>query len=91
MSAMAALKPTHFLWRMDGSIAVTREVSMAKLFATERVQDVIDKAVQLQSGNGVRRGHIVERLYREIRALRIYESASEIQKVVIARQAFSGA
>jgi acyl-CoA dehydrogenase len=64
---------------------------MAKLFATERAQKVIDKAVQLHGGDGVRRGHIVERLYREIRALRIYEGASEVQKVVIARQTLSGA
>jgi acyl-CoA dehydrogenase len=64
---------------------------MAKLFATEQAQSVIDKAVQLHGGDGVRRGHIVERLYREIRALRIYEGASEVQKVVIARQFLSGA
>ncbi len=64
---------------------------MAKLYATERAQRVIDKAVQLHGGDGVRRGHIVERLYREIRALRIYEGASEVQKVVIARQTLSGA
>ena len=64
---------------------------MAKLYATEAAQDVIDKAVQLHGGDGVRRGHIVERLYREIRALRIYEGASEVQKIVIARQVLSGA
>ena len=63
---------------------------MAKLFATERAQHVIDKAVQIHGGDGVRRGHIVESLYREIRALRIYEGASEVQKVVIARQALAG-
>jgi acyl-CoA dehydrogenase len=51
---------------------------------------VIDKAVQIHGGDGVRRGHIVERLYREIRALRIYEGASEIQKVVIARHTLAG-
>ena len=59
---------------------------MAKLFATERAQKVIDKAVQLHGGDGVRRGHIVEKLYREIRALRIYEGASDVQKIIIARQ-----
>ena len=59
---------------------------MAKLFATEQAQKVIDKAVQLHGGDGVRKGHIVERLYREIRALRIYEGASDVQKVIIARQ-----
>jgi acyl-CoA dehydrogenase len=64
---------------------------MAKLFATERAQDVIDKAVQLHGGDGVRRGAVVERLYREIRALRIYEGASEVQKIVIARQTLAGA
>jgi acyl-CoA dehydrogenase len=63
---------------------------MAKLFATERAQRVVDKAVQLHGGDGVRRGHIVERLYRDIRALRIYEGASEVQKVVIARQTLAG-
>ena len=65
---------------------VTREAAMAKLFATERAQAVIDKAVQLFGGLGVRKGVKVEELYREIRALRIYEGASEVQKLVIARQ-----
>jgi acyl-CoA dehydrogenase len=64
---------------------------MAKLFATDRAQCVIDNAVQLHGGDGVRRGHIVEQLYREIRALRIYEGASDVQKIVIARQTLSGA
>ena len=59
---------------------------MAKLYATDRAQSVIDKAVQLHGGDGVRKGAIVESLYREIRALRIYEGASDVQKVVIARQ-----
>ena len=88
----AALLVYRAAWVKDnGAARVTREASMAKLFATERAQDVIDKAVQLHGGDGVRRGHIVERLYREIRALRIYEGASEVQKVVIARQVLSGA
>jgi len=65
---------------------VTREAAMAKLFATEAAQRVIDDAVQLWGGLGVRRGSAVEALYREIRALRIYEGASEVQKLVIARQ-----
>ena len=52
---------------------------------------VIDKAVQLHGGDGVRKGHIVESLYREIRALRIYEGASDVQKVVIARQVMGAA
>jgi acyl-CoA dehydrogenase len=59
---------------------------MAKLFATETAQQVIDRAVQLHGGNGVRAGETVEQLYREIRALRIYEGASDVQRVVIARQ-----
>ena len=69
---------------------VTREAAMAKLHATETAQTVIDQAVQLHGGDGVRSGHIVESLYREIRALRIYEGASDVQKIVIARQLLSG-
>jgi len=69
---------------------ITREAAMAKLFATERAQRVIDKAMQIHGGDGVRRGQIVESLYREIRALRIYEGASEVQKVIIARKMLSG-
>ena len=65
---------------------ITREASMAKLYATEAAQQVIDKAVQLFGGLGVTSGVIVEQLYREVRALRIYEGASEVQKLVIARQ-----
>lgn len=88
----AALLVYRAAWAKDnGAARVTREASMAKLFATERAQSVIDKAVQIHGGDGVRQGSIVERLYREIRALRIYEGASEVQKVVIARQALSGA
>jgi acyl-CoA dehydrogenase len=87
----AALLVYRAAWAKDmGAARVTREAAMAKLFATERAQSVIDKAVQIHGGDGVRRGHIVERLYREIRALRIYEGASEVQKVVIARQMLSG-
>ena len=87
----AALLVYRAAWTKDmGAPRVTREAAMAKLFATERAQDVIDKAVQIHGGDGVRRGHIVERLYREVRALRIYEGASEVQKVVIARQTLSG-
>jgi acyl-CoA dehydrogenase len=87
----AALLVYRAAWTKDnGAGRVTREASMAKLFATDRAQQVIDKAVQLHGGDGVRSGHVVERLYREIRALRIYEGASEVQKVVIARQTLSG-
>jgi acyl-CoA dehydrogenase len=88
----AALLVYRAAWAKDtGAARVTREAAMAKLFATDRAQDVIDKAVQIHGGDGVRHGHVVERLYREIRALRIYEGASDVQKVVIARQALSGA
>jgi len=69
---------------------VTREAAMAKLYTTEAAQRVIDRAVQLFGGKGVTRGNIAERLYREIRALRIYEGASEVQKVIIARQTYGG-
>ncbi len=86
----AALLVYRAAWAKDtGAARVTREAAMAKLFATERAQDVIDKAVQIHGGDGVRHGHIVESLYRDIRALRIYEGASEVQKVIIARQALS--
>ena len=87
----AALLVYRAAWAKDmGAARVTREAAMAKLYATDRAQSVIDKAVQLHGGDGVRRGHIVESLYREIRALRIYEGASDVQKVVIARQVMSG-
>jgi acyl-CoA dehydrogenase len=87
----AALLVYRAAWTKDmGAQRVTREAAMAKLYATEHAQDVIDKAVQIHGGDGVRRGHIVESLYREIRALRIYEGASEVQKVIIARQTLSG-
>ncbi len=68
-----------------GAARVSKEASMAKLFATEAAWRAIDEAVQIHGGNGVRRGVRVERLYRQVRALRIYEGASEIQRLVIAR------
>jgi len=75
-------------WAKDnGASRVTREAAMAKLFSTEQAQKVIDSAVQLHGGDGVRSGQKVESLYRDIRALRIYEGASDVQKVIIARQA----
>jgi acyl-CoA dehydrogenase len=87
----SALLVYRAAWTKDtGAARVTREAAMAKLHATETAQQVIDKAVQLHGGDGVRSGHIVESLYREIRALRIYEGASDVQKVVIARQMLSG-
>lgn len=88
----AALLVYRAAWTKDmGASRVTREAAMAKLYATDRAQEVIDKAVQLHGGDGVRKGHIVESLYREIRALRIYEGASDVQKVVIARQVMGAA
>jgi acyl-CoA dehydrogenase len=83
----AALLIYRAAWAKDnGAARVTSESSMAKLFATEAAQRIIDRAVQLFGGNGVRVGTKVEALYREIRALRIYEGASEVQKVIVARE-----
>ena len=70
----------------SGSGRVTREASEAKLFATEAASRIIDSAVQIHGGSGLVRGSVVERLYRDIRALRIYEGTSEIQKLIIASQ-----
>ena len=83
----SALLVYRAAWTKDcGADRVTREAAMAKLYATESAQKVIDQAVQLFGGRGVTRGEKVEELYREIRALRIYEGTSEIQKLIIARQ-----
>ena len=83
----AALMVYRAAWTKDnGAARITREASLAKLVATENAQRVIDTAVQLHGGDGVRVGAKVEELYRDIRALRIYEGASEVQKVIIARQ-----
>ncbi len=82
----AALLVYRAGWAKDGGAArITRESAIAKMYATEAAQRVIDRAVQLFGGNGVRVGVKVEALYREIRALRIYEGATEVQKIVIAR------
>jgi acyl-CoA dehydrogenase len=70
----------------DAGNRVTYEAAVAKLFATEAAQRSIDRSLQVHGGAGVVKGHAVERLYREIRALRIYEGASEVQKLVIARE-----
>ena len=87
----SALLVYRAAWAKDmGAARVTREAAMAKLFATDQAQKVIDMAVQLHGGDGVRIGETVERLYREIRALRIYEGASDVQRVVIARQTLGG-
>ena len=82
----SALLVHRAAWTKDQGQRVTREAAMAKLYATEAAQSVIDKAVQLSGGLGVLRGQKVEELYREVRALRIYEGASEVQKLVIAGQ-----
>jgi len=83
----SALLVYRAAWTKDkGAGRVTSEAAMAKMFATESAQRVIDRAVQMFGGQGVRKGVKVEELYREIRALRIYEGATEVQKVVIARE-----
>ena len=88
----SALLVYRAAWTRDsGAERVTREAAMAKLFATEAAQRVIDQAVQLLGGRGVVAGSPVERLYREVRALRIYEGTSEIQRLVIAGQLLAGA
>jgi acyl-CoA dehydrogenase len=88
----AALLVYRAAWTKDqGAPRVTREAAMAKMFATEAAQQVIDRAVQLFGGLGVTKGVKVEELYREIRALRIYEGATEVQKIVIAREMLKGA
>ena len=82
----AALLVYRSAWTMDTrETRGTREVAMAKLHATEMAQRAIDQAVQIFGGQGVVVGNVVERLYREIRALRIYEGTSEIQKLIIAK------
>ena len=83
----AALLTYRAAWLRDvGQARTTKEAAMAKLSATESAQRVIDAAVQLHGGLGVTHGHIVERLYRDIRALRIYEGATEVQKLIIGRE-----
>jgi acyl-CoA dehydrogenase len=83
----AALLAYRSAWTRDvKNQSVTREAAMAKMYATEAAQHVVDDAVQLCGGLGVMRGHPVERLYREVRALRIYEGATEVQKLIIARE-----
>jgi len=88
----AALLVYRAAWTKDqGADRVTREAAMAKMYATEAAQRVIDRAVQVHGGLGVTKGVKVEELYREIRALRIYEGATEVQKIVIAREALKDA
>ena len=82
----SALLVYRAAWTKDmGAPRISREAAMAKLYSTEAAQRVIDMAVQLHGGDGVRHGFAVEALYREIRALRIYEGASDVQRVIIAR------
>ena len=83
----AALLTYRAAWMRDQGHNVTREAAMAKMTATEGAQQVIDAAVQLHGARGVQRGSAVERLYREIRALRIYEGATEVQKLIVGRGA----
>lgn len=92
----SALLVYRAAWAKDcaersGAVRITREAAMAKLFATDQAQEVIDKAVQLWGAEGVRSGAVVEQLYRDIRGMRIYEGASEVQKIVIARQVIAAA
>ncbi len=87
----AALLTYRAAWLRDVKGArTTREAAMAKMVATESAQQVIDRAVQIFGGLGVVSGHPVEKLYREIRALRIYEGATEVQKLIIARETLKG-
>lgn len=88
----AALLIYRAAWTRDvADKPVTLEAAMAKMYATEAAQQVIDNAVQIFGGLGVVSGHPVERLYREVRALRIYEGATEVQKLIIARQLLDAA
>ncbi|GGD01023.1 acyl-CoA dehydrogenase family protein [Undibacterium terreum] len=82
----SALLTYRAAWQRDQGERVTKEAAMAKLVATETAQQVIDAAVQIFGGMGVVSEVPVERLYREIRALRIYEGASEVQQLIIARE-----
>ena len=86
----AALLVYRAAWTKDGGARVTREAAMAKLYATGAAQRVVDAAVQLFGGRGVTVGETVERLYREVRSLRIYEGTSEVQRLVIASQLLAG-
>ena len=88
----AALLTYRAAWLRDvRNVRTTKEAAMAKLAATESAQQVVDAAVQLHGGLGVTHGHIVERLYRDIRALRIYEGATEVQKLIIGRELLKAA
>jgi acyl-CoA dehydrogenase len=75
---------------VDRGARATREVARAKLYATETASWLCDRAVQHHGGLGVKRGSVVERLWRDVRALRIYEGASEVQKLILARDLLEG-
>ncbi len=88
----AALLTYRAAWQRDTQEGRTTAVAaMAKLGATELAQQVIDRAVQLHGGRGVRVGEVVERLYRDIRALRIYEGATEVQRLLVGREVLKAA
>ena len=88
----AALLTYRAAWRRDvAGLPTTKEAAMAKMTATETAQRVIDRAVQMFGARGVRSGEVVESLYREIRALRIYEGATEVQKLIVARETLKSA
>ncbi|HEY3720663.1 MAG TPA: acyl-CoA dehydrogenase family protein [Roseiarcus sp.] len=87
----SALLTYRAAWRRDvQGLPTTREAAMAKMTATESAQAVIDRAVQMFGGRGVTSGEMVEKLYREIRALRIYEGATEVQRLIVARELLKG-
>jgi acyl-CoA dehydrogenase len=82
----SALLTYRAAWLRDTDRPVTQAAAMAKMTSTESAQRVIDRALQMFGGRGVERGEIVERLYREIRSLRIYEGATEVQQMIIGRE-----
>jgi alkylation response protein AidB-like acyl-CoA dehydrogenase len=73
---------------LDAGERATKEAAMAKLYATETAQQAIDAAIQVHGAVALERGHLLERLYREVRATRIYEGTSEIQREIVARELF---
>jgi acyl-CoA dehydrogenase len=87
----ARLQTYRAAWLRDRGETVTKEVAMAKMTATESAQRAIDRAVQIFGARGVVHGEVVEHLYRDIRALRIYEGATEVQKLIIAREMLNAA
>jgi acyl-CoA dehydrogenase len=86
----ATLLTYRAAWLRDQGARITREAAMAKMTATENAQQIIDMAVQMHGGMGVKKGVMVESLYREIRALRIYEGATEVQQLIIGKDLLKG-